>query len=522
MIKIWTPVRVETSAGETSFKWCYEKDSGTSGNLDSVWIDEIAFNSYTAPADLTTSYLNDTGITVAGSAGGWLNCDSTADSQDCHAGRDYGVETNSSSDGSAGFSFSKVNDAGDFLDSSATSWSCVYDHVTGLLWHNEVVEATYASIIIDPNESVCGQSGWRLPRLEELRSIVDYNSSSSRYVDANYFSSIEDNSYSSYWSSTVNRNSVSARLVMNMSSGKTEDGNVNGTRAYVKVYSALEHGYLPDAWFASRYVDNRDGTISDKETNLMWQRCPYGTEWQSASNTCVGSVSSSNWNTALTSAANDKTLEYDDWRLPNIKELASLSYHSSASNPQINTNIFPIIPEADIFSNNVYLWSSTPSAEYSDGNIIHAYEFYDSTHSDARSYDTAAPFLLVRTIPSGLPNSPYDFVAVGGDNNVTLSWGAIADAESYNIYVAVNSAVSIVDHDYLIGIDSNESDPFTVLLTDLNASDNIANGNTYHFIVTAVDSDGNESPSSLPASANPLLPFPPMILRLQPVMAKLP
>ena len=507
----WTPVRVETSAGETSFKWCYEKDSGTSGNLDSVWIDEIAFNSYTAPADLTTSYLNDTGITVAGSAGGWLNCDSTADSQDCHAGRDYGVETNSSSDGSAGFSFSKVNDAGDFLYSSVTSWSCVYDHVTGLLWHNEVVEATYASIIIDPNESVCGQSGWRLPRLEELRSIVDYNSSSSRYVDANYFSSIEDNSYSSYWSSTVNRNSVSARLVMNMSSGKTEDGNVNGTRAYVKVYSALEHGYLPDAWFASRYVDNRDGTISDKETNLMWQRCPYGTEWQSASNTCVGSVSSSNWNTALTSATNDKTLEYDDWRLPNIKELASLSYHSSASNPQINTNIFPIVPEAGVFSGVKYLWSSTPSAEYSDGNTIHAYDFYDSTHSDARSYDSAAPFLLVRTIPSGLPNSPYDFVAVGGDNNVSLSWGAIAAAESYNIYIAVssvNSVVSIIDHDYLISIDSNESDPFTVVLTDLNASDSIANGSTYHFIVTAVDGDGSESPSSLPASANPLLPFP--------------
>ena len=507
----WTPVRVETSAGETSFKWCYEKDSGTSGNLDSVWIDEIAFNSYAAPADLTTSYLNDTGITLAGSAGGWLNCDSTADSQDCHAGRDYGVETNSSSDGSAGFSFSKVNDAGDFLDSSATSWSCVYDHVTGLLWHNEVAEATYASIIIDPNESVCGQSGWRLPRLEELRSIVDYNSSSSRYVDANYFSSIEENSSSSYWSSTVNEDSVSTRLSMNMSSGKSEDGSVNGTRAYVKVYSALEHGYLPDAWFASRYVDNRDGTISDKETNLMWQRCPYGTEWQSSSNTCAGSVSSSNWNTALTSATNDKTLEYDDWRLPNIKELASLSYHSSASNPQINTNIFPIVPEAGVFSGVKYLWSSTPSAEYSDGNTIHAYDFYDSTHSDARSYDSAAPFLLVRTIPSGLPNSPYDFVAVGGDNNVSLSWGAIAAAESYNIYIAVssvNSVVSIIDHDYLISIDSNESDPFTVVLTDLNASDSIANGSTYHFIVTAVDGDGSESPSSLPASASPLLPFP--------------
>ena len=61
--------------------------------------------------------------------------------------------------------------------------------------------------------------------------------------------------------------------------------------------------------FAPAYIDNGDGTVTDLITGLMWQQDPGAKV---------------TWEAADAGAASASTGGYDDWRLPDVKELFSL------------------------------------------------------------------------------------------------------------------------------------------------------------------------------------------------------
>lgn len=105
----------------------------------------------------------------------------------------------------------------------------------------------------------------------------------------------------------------------------------------------------------SIYQINNDGTVTDQQTGLMWQRCSLGQTWDGA--TCSGSASKYDWQQALAEGVDSAFTGFDDWRLPNIKELASLAERACYS-PAINTTAFPNTPSG------VY-WSATAFAGYS-------------------------------------------------------------------------------------------------------------------------------------------------------------
>ena len=169
----------------------------------------------------TTYALNDTGITWGGdySSGNNSDCSSNISApQDCHQGRDAYSGTNDDSDGHAGFSFTKLDSSGNALTASATNWSCVQDNVTGLIWEVKTDDGSErdkdnayrwggltaigrdssnreGSYYDDWNNLVnaansgnglCGFTDWRVPDIEELRSIVDY-SRTNPSIDINYF-----------------------------------------------------------------------------------------------------------------------------------------------------------------------------------------------------------------------------------------------------------------------------------------------------------------------------------------------
>ncbi|OGW52013.1 MAG: hypothetical protein A2Y81_04805, partial [Nitrospirae bacterium RBG_13_43_8] len=90
-----------------------------------------------------------------------------------------------------------------------------------------------------------------------------------------------------------------------------------------------------------RFVDNGNGTVTDRTTGLMWEQDEGGyMDWDSAASYCKGfSVAG-----------------YSDWRMPNIKELESLA-DDVRGYPEIDPNFFP----------NAYAteyWSSTYSAQH--------------------------------------------------------------------------------------------------------------------------------------------------------------
>lgn len=79
--------------------------------------------------------LNDTGVTVAGNPSVGTLADCSGTTQDCHVGRDK--THNDDADGKAGFSFTKLDKAGNELANNANEWACIKDNVTGLIWETK-------------------------------------------------------------------------------------------------------------------------------------------------------------------------------------------------------------------------------------------------------------------------------------------------------------------------------------------------------------------------------------------------
>jgi len=109
--------------------------------------------------------------------------------------------------------------------------------------------------------------------------------------------------------------------------------------------------YGQDAQYAGpqpAYRDNGNGTITDLNTGLMWQKGDsqndVGRTWQEACDYCDSLV--------LPSGG------YSDWRLPNRRELMSIALYGQY-NPTINTTYFPNCRSS-------YYWSSSTNANDPD------------------------------------------------------------------------------------------------------------------------------------------------------------
>lgn len=123
-----------------------------------------------------------------------------------------------------------------------------------------------------------------------------------------------------------------------------------------------------------RFTINADGTVSDSETGLMWQRCSYGQTYNTETQLCEGSTPSLTWQEALRGAKNDTTADYDDWQMPNIKELASILEHS-CTEPSINEDVFLGTKLQNYWSNTsgVSTMSSAWVYQFDSGlNSLHA------------------------------------------------------------------------------------------------------------------------------------------------------
>jgi fibronectin type 3 domain-containing protein len=83
-----------------------------------------------------------------------------------------------------------------------------------------------------------------------------------------------------------------------------------------------------------------------------------------------------------------------------------------------------------------------------------------------------------------VPTQPTAVFATGGTNQVTLSWAAVTNATSYNVYYSASSGGVTQANGILI---PNATSP--AVFGDLTA------GTTYYYIVTAVNSAGEGSPS---------------------------
>lgn len=127
-----------------------------------------------------------------------------------------------------------------------------------------------------------------------------------------------------------------------------------------------------------------EGTVIDTSTNLQWMRCSLGQTWNGT--TCEGNASQLTWQQALQEAHGYVFINKGGWRLPNLKELATIT-ERSCLRPSINTDLFPNTPSDDY-------WTSTPSVLDPDRAWVVA--FFNSSNS-IKDKDLFVFARLVRT-----------------------------------------------------------------------------------------------------------------------------
>ena len=203
----------------------------------------------------------------------------------------------------------------------------VTDDVTGLVWQRQD-DATLRQW--DAADAYCGSlalpgTGWRLPTPYELMTIQDYGRTSPA-IDTGVFSNGRS---AYYWTASQGRTSSYAWV------GAFSDGGALTVSKLGSAYVRCVRG--PAA--AAAFADNGNGTVTDAARSLVWQQDDDGTKktWEQALAYCEGlSLGGSG-----------------GWRLPNVKELASIE--DFGKYPVADLTAFPSTKEN-------YYWSSTTVA----------------------------------------------------------------------------------------------------------------------------------------------------------------
>jgi len=172
-------------------------------------------------------------------------------------------------------------------------------------------------------------------------------------------------------------------------------------------YGNGDDGYIQAGveWPAPRFTDNGDGTVTDNLTGLMWLK--------------DGGCFRKNWSGALTALADfsgnpskyncaEYSGDYSDWRLPNVKEMGSLTNLGvSNSAAWLNVNGFK----------NVKTYSYWASTSYA-GNKTYAWVV--DLYSGNTSYGWKSGNNYILPVRSGTSGKSFDVPRTGQ----TASYGA--------------------------------------------------------------------------------------------------
>ncbi|MCB2155050.1 DUF1566 domain-containing protein [bacterium] len=278
----------------------------------------------------------------------------------------------------------------------------VFDHVTRLEWVKDADLDGDNDIDVDDKLSwedamsypatlnamnFAGHNDWRLPSIKELYSLMDFTGytgttteTSKPYLDEDFFDfafgdeNAGERMIDSQWATT----SIYTGLTMEGNTpqypGSTTDFGVNFADGRIKGYGLTNPGTGEDKLFYVRcvrgntdygtndFVDNDDGTITDRATALMWPKddSASGKNWEEAL-AYVEQLNASNY------------LGHNDWRLPNVKELHSLLDYSrspQATNSAAIDPMFNVTPITDEGGGTDYpfYWSGTTHVENETGD----------------------------------------------------------------------------------------------------------------------------------------------------------
>ena len=242
----------------------------------------------------------------------------------------------------------------------------VVDSVTTLMWQ----QTDGGEMLFDNAKNYCdtltmgGFTDWRLPHPDEAYTILNHQNPNPA-LDSKYFTKTG----AEYWyTSAVQVNDATKVWVTNGGGGignhlKSETISAGGTK---KMHARCTRETQNSITITTRFLDNGDGTVLDRLTDLTWEKSINATAvtWEDAILYCEG----------LTLGGNS------DWRLPNIKEIRSLSDENKVQ-PSVNNTAFTGVTITKYWS-STSLPNQTTKAWYLDNNFgITTYDVKTATHS---------------------------------------------------------------------------------------------------------------------------------------------
>lgn len=310
----------------------------------------------------------------------------------------------------------------------------VTDNVTGLMWQQSLTEKlTYEEALKKVKSfNLAGYSDWRIANIKELYSLIQFTGSVqgekaiTPFIDTNYFNQpIGDTSQgereidAQVWTSTeyVSQTMKNDETIFGVN---FVDGRIKGYPKYNpktqdanKMYFRLVRDN--ESYGKNDFVDNNNGTITDNATGLTWQKADNN--------------KGLNWHEALQYAENLNLGGYDDWRLPNAKELQSIVDYTRSPETSQSAAIDPIFQISTITNeakeqDYPYFWSST-------------------THLDGRVAEDSAVYIAFGKALGNMRDTVMDVHGAGAQRSDPKTGKAISRGPQGD-YIRVDNYVRAV------------------------------------------------------------------------------
>ena len=227
----------------------------------------------------------------------------------------------------------------------------VIDNNLGLEWQKNIAADKFDwqhAITYCADLDYGGYDDWRLPKPKELLSIINY-SRDNPPTDTVYFAEAGTSISNDFWTSKKYIGNSSKAWGVGFYKGY-DGGNLyyysNDTQLYVR---CVRGRILPESPTLTVSTKGRDEIVTDNLTGLIWKKT---------------FINKASWASALAYCENLTYAGYDDWRLPNILELASLlnlDYRHASDFPSINTVRPPWSSSTNPFTTTTatHIWTVT-------------------------------------------------------------------------------------------------------------------------------------------------------------------
>jgi len=382
--------------------------------------------------------------------------------------------------------------------------STITDLLTGLTWEkkggdNETLSYSYSQAVDYCQDlSLGSQSEWRMPTRKEFSTIMNFGRVSPA-LDKDFFpyytTGSEPEMY--YWTSSEYCEDNDKVWKILLAFGLITRGAKSGGPSKVMcVTGSMET--------SDKYRTNKNGTITDLVTGLMWEKKTDDNGPRDKNNIYT-------WKDALNYCENLSLASYSDWRIPNPKELERI-VSLQQSNPAADTSIFTN-------TNSGLYWTGTSCSgchkmkafaiDFSDGSLYYGNKYRSKVYGKhfvraVRTEFTPPQENCPATIACNNDSSTLDTIKLYRDKLLQKNPGTNKYIRMYYKHAAEVSSILRLDQESLLLAGKILTDLVPDIKSELNGKGLKISSKTFGNTLSFIDIIKTQSGRNLSRDLNQL------------------